>query len=354
MSIIKQKQETLSDHLPYFGFDPKTQAIWLKDGSATLSLKIVPKDCSQLTDEELERLRIGLTHVLNHLPEDSVLQALMIRERSKCIRNEAYQRWITNHSKDISSDTAKDLLFEAKKTATEQKFNLGMIFQTRCYLTLRVLPAFNPSKNKTIGSFSHLGFWFTQKKTARRTRDQILVDLNSALTALNTGLSSLGFEAIHVSHEERMEVLYEWLNPERSQVLPAPVTNDSTTLSDQIGLTDLVENRSGLSLGRTELGIASLKSLPEFSIPAAMQELACANIPFSMSLTIYVLPQTQERERLLRKQRLAHGMASGNTVRNLLAEAQLRDIEDTLGALISSGEKLFAVSFQMTGSKETV
>ena len=353
MGILKTKQETLSDRLPYFGFESKTEAIWLKDGSATLSLKVIPKDCSQLTDDDLEILRAGLIPVLNHLPEGSVLQALLMRERSSAHRNEAYQRWVKSHSGEKMVSEARDQLFQARSDELKSAFDQGAIFQTRCYLTFRVLPELDPKPGKVMGLFSHFAFWFPGKKTARKSRNKILEDLASGFEALNAGLSALGFELAHVPHEERMSIIYEWLNPERSQTMPPPKPNSSTTLSDQVALTDLVENHSGIALGRTEVQMASMKSLPEFSVPAVMQQLSCAAVPFSMILTIYVLSQSQERERLLRKQRLAQGMASGNMVRNLMAEAQLRDIEDTLGALISSGEKLFGVSFQITGIKES-
>ena len=73
---------------------------------------------------------------------------------------------------------------------------------------------------------------------------------------------------------------------------------------------------------------------------------------FRLVTVSFDLNQTEERERLLRKQRMAQGMASGNQVRNLMAEVQLKDIEDTLSAIISSGEKLLGVSFQMVGRSE--
>lgn len=351
----KQQAETLADRLPYFGFDPKSDAIWLKDGSATLSLKIVPKDCSRLTDEQLENLRAGMVPILNHLPEGSVLQALLMRTRTTSGDDEAFQRWLKSHTNSDAAEASPErvLLFNAKKEMLMEDFAAGRFFQTRCYLTLRVLPELNPTPGKAMGVFSHLAYWFQGKKATLRTRDRILSDLATAYETLSVGLSALGFEVAPVPHEERKQIIYEWLNPERSKAMPTPLKDALMPMSDELGLTDLVERKTGVALGRTELEIGSLKSLPEVSIPAAMQELACSSIPFSTLLTVYVLPQTQERERLLRKQRLAQGMASGNAVRNLLAEAQLRDIEDTLGALISSGEKLFGVSFHIVGIKES-
>ena len=344
--------KNIADNLPYFDFDTETDAIWLKDGSATLSLKITPKDCSSLTDDDLEVLRFGLTPILGHLPEGAVFQALMLRDRARSEKNEAFQRWAKSHEGTDASE-ARRLLFEERQKLLLSEFEKGAIFQTRCYVTLRMLPSVTPKSGKVLGPFSHFAFWFKGKKTdAMRSRQDLLRDLEGSLESLRAGLESLGFEVKAVGKDERLAIIYEWLNPERSQNIELPVTSTKETLSDRVGLTDLIESRDGLSLGRTKLTLTTLKSLPEISIPAMLGTAATAPIPLSLIFTAYVLNQTEERERLLRKQRMAQGMASGNHVRNLMAEAQLKDIEDTLSALISSGEKLLAVSFQMVGRSE--
>lgn len=356
MNLMKKPVETLGDKLPYFGFDADTDAIWLKDGSVTLSLKIAPKDCSNLMDDDLEVLRFGLTPILGHLPEGSVFQALFLRERSKTECDEAYLRWTKTHTSQDSSrpdSNARQMLFDYRNAALDEQFSDGSCFQSRCYITLRVLPEVKPRVGKTLGGFSHLAFAFSgKKKQESKSRPDLLRDLSNGLETLRTGLEALGFEVSNVSHEERLKIIYEWLNPERARTMaPSPLT-PSKTLSQQVALTDLLEKQDGLSLGRAKAWITSLKSLPEISIPGSMGAIASAQIPFWLFFTVYVLPQTEERDRLMRKQRLAQGMASGNAVRNLMAEAQLKDVEDTLSALISSGEKMLAASFQMAAISE--
>lgn len=353
--LQKTGPETLGDQLPYYSFDRETGAIWLKDGSATLSLRITPKDCSNLTDEELESLRFGLTPILGQLPEGSVFQALMLREQAPATGNEAYLRWKSSHQSDESTaDSGPRMhLLKSRETLLEDDFERGRVFQTRCYVTLRSLPDAKVKTGKNMGPFSHLAFSsLSSRKTEYRPRSEILRDLESGLASLKAGLEAIGFEVSQVGHEERLKIIYEWMNPERSKSIPAPTLVGDRSISDRVATSDLVENRSGLALGRTQANVISLKALPEISIPAAMGSLAQAQMPFSLILTVFVLPQTEERERLTRRQRLAQGMASGNAVRNLMAEAQLNDIESTLSALISSGERLLAVSFQLLGLSE--
>jgi len=352
MKIKERQSKAMADNLPYFDFDSESDAIWLKDGSATLSLKITPKDCTSFTDDDLEVLRFGLTPILGHLPEGSVFQALMLRDRSQAKTDEAFQRWVKSHNGQEDS-TERRLLFEERQRLLQQSFEAGEIFQTRCYVTLRALPTQSPKSGKVLGPFSHFAFWFNGKKNASvKTRQDLLRDLESGLESLRAGLESLGFEVKHVPKDERLAIVYEWLNPERSQSVAMPALSTKENVSDRVGLTDLIESREGLSLGRSKLTVTSLKSLPEISIPAMLGAAATASTPLSLIFTAYVLNQTEERERLLRKQRMAQGMASGNQVRNLMAEVQLKDIEDTLSAIISSGEKLLGVSFQMVGRSE--
>jgi len=356
MSLFSKKEsKTLGDRLPYYSFDRETDAIWLKDGSATLSLRITPKDCSHLTDDELESLRFGLTPVLSQLPEGSVFQALMLRERSTDASNEAYRSWRASHLSDQETiDLSPRLqLLQAREALLKSEFLWGNVFQTRCYVTLRSLPDLAVKTGKNLGPFSYLAFSSLQRrKTEYRGRAEILRDLEAGLVSLRAGLEAIGFDVAPVGHAERLKIIYEWMNPERSRSVAVPQEVGPSSIADRVALTDLVEDRSGLALGRIDAKVVSLKALPEISIPAAMEGLAQAALPFSLILTVYVLPQTEERERLMRKQRMAQGMASGNAVRNLMAEAQLTDIESTLSALISSGERLLAVSFQLVGMTE--
>src|SRR5579872_5522283 len=131
MSIFKNKEsQTLGDRLPYYSFDRETDAIWLKDGSATLSLKITPKDSTNLTDEELESLRFGLTPVLGQLPEGSVFQAILLRERSSESTNEAYRKWAASHTGETAQaapSEARLRLYQSRDVILRDKFEKGEI-----------------------------------------------------------------------------------------------------------------------------------------------------------------------------------------------------------------------------------
>lgn len=122
-------------------------------------------------------------------------------------------------------------------------------------------------------------------------------------------------------------------------------------LSEEIVLTDLVEESTGLRLGRTPIRIGTMKTFPETSVPCLLSMLSGINQEFQIVLTATVLDQNSEKEKLARKQRLMTGLAHGNQVRNLHAETQLSDVEDTLTSLLG-GEKLFAASFHVQARSE--
>ena len=195
---------------------------------------------------------------------------------------------------------------------------------------------------------AHLVFGRKLKQTGEKSLRALNAELSSAEAALRLGLSSAGFEAVAMCQEEQTRFLLAFFNPCRPIPTGAAVSSSADkTLSERIALTDLVESRSGLSLGRARVRIGTMKHFPETTTPALMHLLSGQRIPFDLVTTFLVLPQIPERERLSRKQRLAQGMASGNQVRNLHAESQLHEIEDTLSAMISRGERLLASSFHL-------
>ena len=238
--------------------------------------------------------------------------------------------------------------FEAKRTELAALCNEGALFQTRLYVALR-FPGNTQSKvGSTTGPFSQFAF-LRGKRVQGQSRDQLGHELNDTTLAFRSILESQGFETRNVGGNEVLKLIYRFINPERSRVIEFRDDTSRTihSLADRLAVTDFLEGPEGLKLGQVPVKVGTLKSLPDSSIPCLAQSLATAPESFAFVLTVLMLPQTSERERLGRKQRLAQGMAGGNRVRNLVAETQLQEIEETLTAMISSGEKLVAASFHL-------
>ena len=339
-------EKLLHDLLPYTHYEESTGLLWLKDGSATKTFAITPRNCMSCTDEDLEVLRSSLLSVLGHVPEGTLIQFWMCREKTNSRTDQAYLNWVKTHlEKEGAEDNHSKTLFETKLAEFKKLWQEQLLFQTKIYLSVRVSPFERVRKGGQLGAFSHIIFSRNQK-TKYKSAIQIQAETQQVYDALKLGLEGIGFDTNEVEKTELLRVIFQFLNPDRNENQPT-FDKSNQFLSECLALSELVESKRGLKLGRSEIKVGTLKTLPESSFPCLMNRLAALDKDFSLVLTLLVLPQTAERERLSRKQRLAQGMASGNNVRNLYAENQLQDIEDTLAAMISSGDKLLAASFHI-------
>ncbi len=343
----KRGAPALGDLLPYLSFDKEKNLLWLKDGSAAFTYRITPKSCLSSTDEELEILRSALSDSLNQLPEGGMLQFLFVRDRAKEKTDEAANNWKAEHPEGGAAGERdpRVRLLEAKKEQIREQWEDAALFQSHVYLTLRIAPELDGSYGHRQGPLSFLSAMKSKKeKKAPRGVEGEIAALSESM---RLGLEAHGFEIHRPSENEVLDFIYRFLNPERAEAIERPSSQSGLALSETLALTDLIETREGLSLGRTRVRIGSLKSYPDGSTPALMSLFASECESFCLVYTILSLAQGKEKERLSRKQRLATGMAGGNQVRDLHAESQLQDIEDTLSSMISSGEKLFASSIQL-------
>jgi len=351
MNLAQRRGErTFSNLLPYLDLDAEKGILWLKDGSAVRILSVCPKSILSATEEELQTIQTGLISAVNQLPEGMLLQCLLVREQTNETSDRAALNWKAAHAKpdeQVISDS-EERLFGSKLEALRERWANSTLFQTRIYISLRATPEVKSSTFQKLGPFSFLTYGRKSKK-ARKPVATLLSELEQSSTALKLALEAQGFEVKETPPEEANDYLFRFFNPDRMVNAPIQLSsvNARSDLSDAIALTDLIETRKGLALGRSRLRIGSLKTLPESCQPGLMTEFSAETKPFVLVLTILVLSQTEERERLSRRQRLASGMAGGNRVRNISAESQLEDIEETLSAMISSGEKLFATSLHL-------
>lgn len=353
ISFMKKKTApTLADLLPYLTFDRKRNLLWLKDGSASLTYRITPKHCLSLTDEDLETLRSALSDTLNQLPEGATLQFLLVREKSSEEWDQAANHWKREHPDPggFPETEPRVALLYAKREQIRSQWREGLLYQSRVYLSIRIPPELDGSYGHRLGPVAFLASMRSKKE--KKSPGGIEGEITALAEGMRLSLNAHGFETLGAKPEELIGFIYSYLNPERAKSIAAPEIREGQSLSEALGLTDLIETMDGLNLGRTRVRIGSLKSYPESSTPALMSGFAGECETFCLVYTILALSQTKEKERLSRKQRLATGMAGGNQVRDLHAESQLRDVEDTLSAMITSGEKLFASSIQLVTMAE--
>jgi type IV secretory pathway VirB4 component len=355
LSKQSKPEITFGESLPYLEMKDDG-VLWLKDGSASISFRLIPKNSLSFTEGDFEALRSGLTPLIDQIPQGAMLQVWLSRRRS-CEQNDhAYQNWLAlreQSSNVIAIPTAQRSLQEARERLLTRDWENGSIFQTEIFITIRV-PAEQRVKPQTsMGPLSHFKSKILRKSETRKSFEMIESELSSLKAQLQIQLETIGFDVHELSVKEKWQILYGFFNPERKRIPELENVGHSLNLSDSLSSTDLMETKRGIQLGRTRIRIGSLKTYPESSQPAMLSGLTNESSEFDLIYTILALDGVKERERLSRKQRLATGMASGNNVRDITAEAQLRDIEATLQAM-GGGEKLCAASLHLICREEAL
>jgi type IV secretory pathway VirB4 component len=344
---------TLGESLPYL-YMKDDGLMWLKDGSASVSFQVIPKNSLSLTDDDFEGLRAGLTPLIDQIPQGAMLQVWFSRRHPNQATDQAYQNWIRLRARageSTQTSPAQQCLQDAKERLLAEGWENGTVFQTQIFVSVRISPEQTPKPQASMGALAHLKSRVLKKAERRKSSEMIENDLQSLKFQLRIQLETLGFEIAELSAVEKWKLLYGFFNPERQKIPELEQIGSALNLSDCLAKTDLMETRKGLQLGRTRLRIGSLKTYPESSQPAMLSRLSNESSEFDLIYTVLALDGVKERDRLSRKQRLATGMAGGNHVRDITAESQLRDIEETLQSM-GGGEKLCAASLHLICREE--
>ena len=160
---------------------------------------------------------------------------------------------------------------------TEQSEAGGALFQTDIFVTLRVSPEIKSRTMTRMGAFAHLAFWHPSKKSTDKLFPRSLVqELGAVTETFRLGLESAGIDVVPIIEQEQTAKIAEFFNPDRlAQVLGSdPTESHPQNLSERVTLTDLIESKSGLALGKTRIRIGTLKHLPESTVPALMHLLS--------------------------------------------------------------------------------
>ena len=245
----KTEAKTLSDLLPYMGVDPLDGALWLKDGSATRSFRMVPKSCLNSTEEDLEVVRSVLVRAFSALPEGVIAQVRMVRTQLSGLKSRAMANWNachqTEHPEPESESSVgvgqapapfgvgREKLFEARSKLTRESEERGALFQTEVYVTLRISPDLKPRSMGKLGALAHLAYFKNPKKIAEKRAKTIIQELDSVTETFRLGLESAGIEILQLTFDEQFLILSHFFNPDRKT---KPISHDpnSTCKCDKI------------------------------------------------------------------------------------------------------------------------
>lgn len=328
---------SLCEQLPFWDFesDPIPHAI-LSDGSLSSGIELLPLDVECFDESRLNQLTMGLRAFANSLPEGTTSQFLVKVESD-------VEQIVRSHSQLVKTDNPILLHLDGERAASlAGQANEGELFRTRLLYFLRTEGVEKP------GIFA-----FKQTKQFSSEFEAGYVDrlqgLNQALEGARGILSSLGFVTKACSKEEMIGLLYEHLNPSRSEsVLQPKISQRSPDLDDispraQLVFGDLVLDKEDFVLDRMRTRVITLKTLPEMTFAGMMSGFLALPFKYELLFTFKIQDQVKEMKGLEQKRRMAHSLSGGSSQRvsDLESESRLSQTTDLIREIIETGQRIF-------------
>lgn len=328
---------SLCEQLPIWEFEsePIPHAI-LWDGSLSAGFELLPLDIECFDESRINQLTSGLRAFANSLPEGTTSQFLVKIETDV---EEIVQKHVGLVSTPI--EFLRDLDSVRAETLAEQ-VKTGTLFRPRLLFFLRTDGVEKPS----LFSFRQTKKFSADFEKGYEDRLQVL---SQALETAKGTLASLGFAIEVCSKEDLVSILYQHLNPKRSDsILPPKIAQRPTDIDDisargQLVFGDLILDREDFVLDQLKTRVITLKTLPEITFGGMMSGFLALPFKYELLFTFKVQDQTKEMKGLEGKRRMAHSLSStaSNRVSDLESESRLSQTTDLIRELIETGQRVF-------------
>lgn len=326
--------DILADRLQIWGFEE--DFILFSDGSFGFGLELTPLDISCAQDLQINQYSERLGQFLNGLPVGTDFQ--LIQEIGK-----GNEKTLNTHQimvRDTASKTAK-VLTQNRVDRFQNLDNQGLLPFHRLYAFVR------RTLNKPLVEKKH--FYSKEKLFQPIACEQLKQEIQSFRVfreEMCVQLRSLDLFAATVSVDVLTQLIYAQWNPCRPIRLNS---YDPEDVRSSLLFTDVVMSEQGFSLGEMQHRVISLKLLPEQTFASMATKLRELPFDSKLFLTIHVPEQQKELAALQTQRRVAYSMAYGKRsgVSDLESEAKFQDVETLLSELVSQGEKVFHVSFNV-------
>lgn len=325
--------KVLADYLQIWGMEENH--IVFSDGSFGFGFLLKSQDASCWSIDQCNDFADRTMQFLNSLPAELDLQFISDIKAGNLSVIERHKESSTDCNEVVQSLTA----------ARVEKFKdidaSGGLPKHSLYAFIR---------RKPIGSLIEKTSFFKKRKSFQaiaeeKLRSEILTS-ERLISDLTSSFDLLGLRAELMTAEKVLSLIYEQWNPARRLNLGAvnPDYIRSGLLYTDVGL-----DEKGFSMSDYNYRVISLKNLPDQTYAAMAQKLG--ELPFDsrLLLTVHVPNQTKELETLQTQRRIAYSMVAGKKsgVSDLESQAKFKDLENLLEQMVSSGEKVFHVSFQI-------
>jgi type-IV secretion system protein TraC len=329
----------LCEQLPFWEFETEPiPHVILYDGSLSSGFELLPLDIECLDESRLNQLTQGLRAFANSLPEGMTAQFLIKVETDVEDVIQKHVGLVVTENEFLKSLDSKraDLLREQVKA--------GTLFRPRLLFFLKTAGIEKPS----IFSFRQTKKFSEDFEKGYEDRTQAL---SQALETAKGTLSALGFAVDHCSREDLIGILYEHLNPKRSdsvvqpKISPRPTDLDDISPRAQLVFGDLILDREDFTLDQLKTRIITLKTLPEMTFSGMMSGFLALPFKYEMMFTFRVGDQEKEMKSLKSKRNMAHSLSStdGSRVSDLESQSRLAQTTDLIRELIETGQRVYQV-----------
>lgn len=198
-------------------------------------------------------------------------------------------------------------------------------------------------------------FWEAEKKFVALSSKEFSEQserFERDLKQIASSIAQAGIEPVPVSARKWLKLLFDSLNPGRSDKIGYPrfdLENEEPfyqPLSQQLVLSDAILNSETVEINEEHVKCLTLKTLPEAQTVIGMVR-PLLELPFSYEIcqTIRICDQKKEVDKLHTQRRITHSFASGSgKISDLESESKLGHIEDLMRELLEGSEKVVSSS----------
>ncbi|MCY4643244.1 MAG: TraC family protein [Bacteriovoracales bacterium] len=335
----KTNSNALCDQFSFREIEKKGFMIY-DDGSFGCGFKLVGLNISCSTNDEVNKIALGLQNFLGDVGEEVKLQFFYRFKKNASALIEEH-RGISKEA-----DKAHKVLIKSRCEFLEQEQKSGKFFIPEIYFFVRGQGQ----------KFSMRKFWQSNKqfeKLSREEFEKVRTQFLRHRDQVESGLERMGLNPKRLNDENWINLLFDFFNLSRSEILGRP-TWDHSPLSDplleQCLLTDLQVYPDSVKMGRYHFRVLTLKNLPEGRTWAGMIDQFLNTLPFHfwLSQTISIPKQAREIEKLELARRVAHAFSSGGAnVSDLESESKFSQIEGLLEELLEGTERVVSQSLTL-------
>lgn len=323
-------QNALANKLPYWVINDDLMVF--DDLSIGIGYELQGIDLSLEDDENVNSFYKSLHVLLNSLP-DHIKAQVRFKKSTNCEDQIESHLYIGRDSGEIYKDIVKD-----REDYLSLRLKNGVFFNTKIYLFFR---SNTPDLKKKKFFEKTRRFQEIEEKKFEAHKAKF----KRSIEAIESSLISCKLSPRKLEESDWRKLVYEYLNPSRSDFLDLPKKGN---FSNSLTLSDLIVGKNYLDLDGMKVCFINLKDLPDTHTYASMiNQFSNLPIDFEVVQNFKLGIQKKEIEGLKLKRKVTHSFSSNEyNISDIDQEAKLDDMESLLRDLVGA-EKLMSFDFNV-------